>query len=141
MLQGDQGSGGKRDKSNTQVIADKSVADSIEALIGAYLISCGYIGALRFMKFLGLKVLPEDDENDADIGVFAKKNKEGCYARFWPDEANMSGAGDSEDMVSHMVSGLENFENSIHYTFNSKFYLLEALTHASYYANHISCMQ
>ena len=45
-------------KCNTQVIADKSVSDSIEALIGAYLISCGYLGALRFMKFLGLKVLP-----------------------------------------------------------------------------------
>ena len=139
---GDQGTGGKRDKCNTQVIADKSVADSIEALIGAYLISCGYIGALRFMKFLGLKVLPEDDENDADIGVFAKRNKEGCYARFWPGEANMYGADDSEDMVSRMVSGLENFENSIHYTFNSKLYLLEALTHASYYVNRVTpCYQ
>lgn len=39
-----------------QCISDKSVADSIEALIGAYLISCGYKGALNFLDFLGIKV-------------------------------------------------------------------------------------
>ena len=139
----DQGLESRRDKCNTQVIRDKSVADSMEALIGAYLICCGYIGALRFMKFLGLKVLPEDDDIDADIGKFAEKSREGCYARFWPEQANTSGAYQSQDMVSRMVSGLENFEkNSIKYTFNSKLYLVEALTHASYQANRITpCYQ
>ena len=138
-----QGLGSGRDKCNTQVIADKSVADSMEALIGAYLICCGYTGALRFMKFLGLKVLPEDDDIDADIGELAEKSREGCYARFWPEQANTSGAYQSQDMVSRMVSGLENFEkNSIKYTFNSKLYLVEALTHASYQANRITpCYQ
>ncbi|CAH3040736.1 unnamed protein product [Porites lobata] len=138
-----QGLGSGRDKCNTQVIADKSVADSMEALIGAYLICCGYTGALRFMKFLGLKVLPEDDDIDEDIGELAEKSREGCYARFWPEQANTSGAYQSQDMVSRMVSGLENFEkNSIKYTFNSKLYLVEALTHASYQANRITpCYQ
>ena len=139
----DQGLGSRRDKCNTQVIRDKSVADSMEALIGAYLICCGYTGALRFMKFLGLKVLPEDDDIDADIGKLAEKSREGCYARFWPEQANTSGAYQSQDMVSRMVSGLENFEkNSIKYTFNSKLYLVEALTHASYQANRVTpCYQ
>ena len=139
----DQGLGSRRDKCNTQVIADKSVADSMEALIGAYLICCGYTGALRFMKFLGLKVLPEDDDIDADIGELAEKSREGCYARFWPEQANTSGAYESQDMVSRMVSGLENFEkNSLKYTFNSRLYLVEALTHASYQANRITpCYQ
>ena len=138
-----QGLGSRRDMCNTQVIADKSVADSMEALIGAYLICCGYTGALRFMKFLGLKVLPEDDDIDADIGEFAEKSREGCYARFWPEQANTSGAYQSHDMVSRMVSGLENFEkNSLKYTFNSRLYLVEALTHASYQANRITpCYQ
>ena len=104
-----QGLGSGRDKCNTQVIADKSVADSMEALIGAYLICCGYTGALRFMKFLGLKVLPEDDDIDADIGELAEKSREGCYARFWPEQANKPGAYQSQDMVAKMVSGLENF--------------------------------
>ena len=137
---GSQDSGANTSKGNTQVIADKSVADSIEALIGAYLISCGYLGALRFMKFLGLKVLPEDDGND-DLSK-AEKSKPGCYTRFWSRGANTTGASNSVDMVSRMVSGLENFENSIHYTFRSKLYLLEALTHASYHANRVTpCYQ
>ena len=66
-----------------------------------------------------------------------------CYARFSPEQANTSGTYQSHDMVSRMVSGLENFEkNSIKYTFNSKLYLVEALTHASYQANRITpCYQ
>ena len=102
-----QGLGSRRDKCNTQVIADKSVADSMEALIGAYLICCGYTGALRFMKFLGLKVLPSDEK--ADICELAKNRRKGCYAVFWPQEENNSGANQSQhirDMPSRMVSGL-----------------------------------
>ena len=129
-------------KYNAQVIADKSVADSIEALIGAYLISCGYLGALRFMKFLGLKVLPEYGDDD-DLGRYAENCKAGCYARFWSCKSDETVARDSEDMVSRMVSGLENFErDSIRYTFRSKLYLLEALTHSSYHANRVTpCYQ
>jgi len=41
-----------------QAISDKSVADSIEALIGAYLLTYGAAGAVRFMRWLGLEVLP-----------------------------------------------------------------------------------
>ena len=139
----DQRLGSRRDKCYTQVIADKSVADSMEALIGAYLICCGYTGALRFMKFLGLKVLPEDVDIDADIGENAENNGEGCYARFWPEQPNTSGADQSQEMVSRMVSGLENFEkNSLKYSFNFKLYLVEALTHASYQGNRVTpCYQ
>ncbi|KAF2366634.1 Ribonuclease III domain [Trinorchestia longiramus] len=39
-------------------IPDKSIADSVEALIGAYLTTCGPKGALLFMSWLGIKVLP-----------------------------------------------------------------------------------
>ena len=138
----EQGFGSRQDKCNTQVISDKSVADSMEALIGAHLICCGYTGALRFMKFLGLKVLPTDDGINADIGKLAEKRREGCYARFWPEQANKPGAPQSQDMVARMVSGLENFEHSIKYTFNSKLYLVEALTHASYHPNRVTpCYQ
>ena len=139
----DQGLGSRRDKAKTQEIADKSVADSMEALIGAYLICCGYTGALRFMKFLGLKVLPGDDK--ADICELAKNRRKGCYAEFWPQKENNSGANQSQgirDMPSRMVSRLGNFENSIKYNFNSKSYLVEALTHASYQGNRITpCYQ
>ncbi|XP_049884013.1 endoribonuclease Dicer [Pectinophora gossypiella] len=39
-------------------IPDKSIADCVEALIGAYLLECGPRGALLFMAWLGLRVLP-----------------------------------------------------------------------------------
>ena len=34
----------------------------VQALIGAYLISCGPRGALLFMTWLGVEVLPKDDQ-------------------------------------------------------------------------------
>ena len=127
-----------RQKCNTQMIADKSIADSIEGLIGAYLISCGYLGALRFMKFLGLKVLPEVDVK-VDIDPRAENSKSGCYARFWPDQTKMTAAQGKGDMDFRLTSGLENFENkSISYNFQHKLYLVEALTHASYHENRVT---
>ena len=127
-----------RQKCNTQMIADKSIADSIEGLIGAYLISCGYLGALRFMKFLGLKVLPEIDSNDGN-DLQAENSKSGCYARFWPDQTKITAAQGKGDMVFRLTSGLENFENeSISYNFQQKLYLVEALTHASYHENRVT---
>ena len=130
-------------KPDIQVIADKSIADSMEALIGAYLISCGYVGALRFLKFLGLKVLPDDADQDT-IEISLAKSKAGRYAPFWEQpESNMRGAGDNAAMAARLESGLENFEhNSIRYRFRSKLYLVEALTHASYHPNRVTpCYQ
>ncbi|VVC87643.1 unnamed protein product, partial [Leptidea sinapis] len=37
---------------------NKSIADCVEALIGAYLLECGPRGALLFMSWLGIRVLP-----------------------------------------------------------------------------------
>ncbi|KAK2567376.1 Endoribonuclease Dicer [Acropora cervicornis] len=130
-------------KPDIQVIADKSIADSMEALIGAYLVSCGYVGALRFLKFLGLKVLP-DDADQRTIEISLAQSEAGCYAPFWEQpKSNMTGAGDNAAMAARLESGLENFEeNSIGYRFRSKLYLVEALTHASYHPNRItSCYQ
>jgi len=41
-------------------IPNKSIADCVEALIGTYLISSGSQGAIQFMDWLGLKVLPKE---------------------------------------------------------------------------------
>ena len=127
-----------RQKCNTQMIADKSIADSIEGLIGAYLIDCGYLGALRFMNFLGLEVLPEVEAN-GNIDSQVEKWKSGCYARFWPGQKKITAAQGKGDMVFRLTSGLENFENeSISYNFQQKLYLVEALSHASYHENRVT---
>lgn len=44
-------------------IPDKSIADCVEALIGAYLVACGPRGALLFMSWLGIKVLPKQTKS------------------------------------------------------------------------------
>ncbi|KHJ81868.1 RNase3 domain protein, partial [Oesophagostomum dentatum] len=43
-----------------QYISDKSIADAIEALIGAHLLTLGPRPTLKVMKWLGLKVLTDD---------------------------------------------------------------------------------
>ena len=47
-------------------IPDKSIADCVEALIGAYLIACGPRGALLFMSWLGIQVLPDGDRLEVE---------------------------------------------------------------------------
>ncbi|VDO75067.1 unnamed protein product [Haemonchus placei] len=46
-----------------QYISDKSIADAIEALIGAHLLTLGPRPTLKVMKWLGLKVLTDDVES------------------------------------------------------------------------------
>ena len=50
-----------------QQIPDKSIADSMEALIGAHFIHCGYIGALRFMNWLGVDVFHDEHPGDQQL--------------------------------------------------------------------------
>ena len=45
-------------------LPDKSIADCVESLIGCYLTCCGKKVALRFMSWLGLRVLPQTKLND-----------------------------------------------------------------------------
>lgn len=40
--------------------------------------------------------------------------------------------------LNHLISGFENFERKINYTFQNKAYLLQAFTHASYHYNTIT---
>lgn len=45
---------------------------------------------------------------------------------------------DAELTLNHLISGFENFERKISYTFQNKAYLLQAFTHASYHYNTIT---
>lgn len=47
------------DRRTQHLISDKSIADAVEALIGAYLIASGPKAALRFMAWLGIKIFPK----------------------------------------------------------------------------------
>lgn len=147
-----------------QCIADKSIADCVEALLGCYLTSCGERAAQLFLCSLGLKVLP--------VVRRAEREKGPCPARGSPRGQHKSLAGgraaasvpgarapackdleygclkipprcmfdhpDADKTLNHLISGFENFEKKINYRFKNKAYLLQAFTHASYHYNTIT---
>ncbi|KAK2825831.1 hypothetical protein Q5P01_020045 [Channa striata] len=127
-----------------QCIADKSIADCVEALLGCYLTSCGERAAQMFLCSLGLKVLPL--ERGALTGAVVQNSQttasDMCYGWLKIPPRCMLDHPDAERTLNHLISGFENFEKKINYTFQNKAYLLQAFTHASYHYNTITdCYQ
>ncbi|XP_056281809.1 endoribonuclease Dicer [Pseudoliparis swirei] len=120
-----------------QCIADKSIADCVEALLGCYLTSCGERAAQMFLCSLGLKVLPL--ERGALLEAAAVDL---CYGWLKIPPRGLLDHPDAERTLTLLISGFENFESKINYTFQNKAYLLQAFTHASYHYNTITdCYQ
>nr|CAH7717562.1 unnamed protein product [Callosobruchus chinensis] len=110
-------------------IPDKSIADCVEAVIGAYLIECGPRGALLFMAWLGIRVLPRLE--DGTYGEIAL-----------PKSPLLRHVPDPEGELEKLLDGYDEFERHIGYKFNDRAYLLQALTHASYSPNKLTdCYQ
>nr|AHN52395.1 ribonuclease type III dicer1-b [Anser cygnoides] len=151
-----------------QCIADKSIADCVEALLGCYLTSCGERAAQLFLCSLGLKVLPVIKKTDWESTLCATgENCNSEQKNLSPNSLSASVANsepslykdleygclkipprcmfdhpDAEKTLNHLISGFENFEKKINYSFKNKAYLLQAFTHASYHYNTITdCYQ
>ncbi|CAG0883281.1 unnamed protein product [Darwinula stevensoni] len=134
-------------------IPDKSVADCVEALIGAYLITCGQRGALLLMAWLGLRVLPLKDEEfpKADVltslqpcpRIAGKNDSSPNYGFLKPPQSPfLAYTMDPVAQLSELLEGYEEFEELIGYKFQDRSYLLQAFTHASYYPNQVTdCYQ
>lgn len=117
-------------------IPDKSIADCVEALIGAYLVSCGSRGALLFMSWLGLRVLPLN-KNESDSNSCEK------YGYLNPPPSPILTRDPKSNLkLEKLLAGYSAFEEKIGYSFNDKSCLLQAFTHASYYYNTLTdCYQ
>ncbi|XP_041927934.1 LOW QUALITY PROTEIN: endoribonuclease Dicer [Alosa sapidissima] len=129
-----------------QCIADKSIADCVEALLGCYLTSCGERAAQMFLCSLGLKVLPDAKAGELVVARVAHGNGQSLgepqYGWLQIPPRCMFDHPDAERTLVHLISGFENFEAKINYTFQNKAYLLQAFTHASYHYNTITdCYQ
>lgn len=114
-----------------QCIADKSIADCVEALLGCYLTSCGERAAQLFLCSLGLKVLPAEKQSSGGSAELQ-------YGWLKIPPRCMFDHPDAERTLNHLISGFENFEKKINYMFKNKAYLLQAFTHASYHYNTIT---
>ncbi|XP_076355471.1 endoribonuclease Dicer-like isoform X2 [Tachypleus tridentatus] len=117
-----------------QSISDKNIADGVEALIGAYLLSCGPHATLHFMSWLGLHVLPKDQDDTNPIPK---------YGMFEPLKSPLLiHVPCKNEMLLKLTNGFGNFEEKTGYFFKDKAYLLQAFTHASYHYNKITdCYQ
>eukprot|EP00061_Rhincodon_typus_P017510 g46225.t1 len=144
-----------------QCIADKSIADCVEALLGCYLTSCGERAAQLFLCSLGLKVLPAEEklvnkkippkeqssfdlnsqtvtETPPSSTLKSLSCKDLEYGHLQIPPRCMFDHPDADRTLGHLISGYENFEKRINYRFKNKAYLLQAFTHASYHYNTIT---
>lgn len=135
-------------------IPDKSIADCVEALIGANLIECGPRGALLFMAWLGIRVLPwketRYDENNryripGSTNPFVRDGeKYQTVYGYWaaPKSPLLHYAPSPYETLELLLDGYSDFEAHIGYYFNDRSYLLQAMTHASYSQNRLTdCYQ
>ncbi|XP_063705227.1 endoribonuclease Dcr-1 [Culicoides brevitarsis] len=121
-------------------IPDKSIADCVEALIGAYLIECGPKGALLFMAWLGIRVLPmrKSLENVKKTRKFEEMYDD------WkiPRSPLLHFSPHVDESLDCLLDGYEKFEEAIGYKFRDRSYLLQAMTHASFSPNRLTdCYQ
>ena len=120
----------------SQIISDKCLADSVEALIGAYLEFGGCEVALRVMKWLEIDCYSEKEigESKSHYSNFAKppsdliKPSNHNHRRFL-------------DKLYHRGTFYQ-LEEKIHYNFQDKSHLVQAFTHMSYFHNrYTECYQ
>lgn len=132
-------------------IPDKSIADCVEALIGAYLIDCGPRGALLFMAWLGIRVLPVQKVNTLEKRIPGStrafedngESKQMIYG-YWraPKTPLIRCIPDSDESLEILLDGFDKFEEELNYKFKDRSYLLQAMTHASYTPNRLTdCYQ
>lgn len=134
-------------------IPDKSVADCVEALIGAYLIECGLRGALLFMAWLGIRVLPSyeiiyEPTSERICGSTEPFVRDGvkyqtCYGHWTaPKSPLLLHSPNPHETLEQLLDGYCVFEDIIGYQFQDRSYLLQAMTHASYTPNRLTdCYQ
>lgn len=142
-------------------IPDKSIADCVEALIGAYLTASGSRAALLFMQWLGLRVIPptydlakdledvggaRDDEIWRWLGTPASPliasapsydDKASSELRH-PSSEELKQAALDELNQLYRENNMDKFEQDIQYVFKDKAYLVQAFTHNSYNKNHVT---
>lgn len=106
-----------------QSIADKSIADSVEALVAVYLLECGSTAAQRLLCTLGIPVLRKPKEQNP-----LKPTWRMLHAPKLKNEII------TDAMIDQIYKRhkLESLEKRLNYKFKNRYLLISALTHASY---------
>ncbi|CAF1172745.1 unnamed protein product [Adineta ricciae] len=113
-----------------QTVKRKAFADMMESFMGAFLLSTDYSTTIQFMLWLGLDVVPLD------------KNK---HLMSTPSIiCSYINSNESKHVIEKFYTeqAFSSVENTIHYTFRDKAYLIAAFTHPSSFGNRLtSCYE
>ena len=150
-------------------VADKGVADCVEAMIGAYIIAGGIEAGWKFLQFLGLKLgnpRMEVDNGDASV-VMRTPSQESCMSVDMdlssclsvpilvqnslhifqeycqpPPSALLQQGEHSDALIIKMTSTCTSLCEKLDWDFQDRALLLQALTHPSYIKNRVTdCYQ
>ncbi|KAI3386226.1 hypothetical protein SNEBB_000633 [Seison nebaliae] len=120
------------DMINEHYLSDKSIADCVEAIIGASLIELGMKKTLKVMKWFGLNFdfneIQIEDDSQKNIYVKLNESPIELYSsteQFIPDILSAS------RLFEEQLKNIHLFENRLSYRFNNKSLLIEAFTHSS----------
>ncbi|CAG0888116.1 unnamed protein product [Cyprideis torosa] len=114
-----------------QQLHPKNIADTVEALIGAYLTSCGHDKALAFMRQIGIEVIPTSTQiRSSSAHFYGMLNCEDF--RTAPEDFRTT---------SWKEQGFEELEETLGYQFGDGRYLLQALTHKSFVERQTESME
>ena len=124
------------------VIRDKSIADSVESLIGAFYEHSGVTGALEVMKWFEIDCfhasLSKEEEGAADAQNTHRNASE--YADFPKPASGLiqdAPQNRNQSYVKQIYNGrrFKSIEDQIKYKFKDESYLIQAFTHMSFYQN------
>ncbi|CAB3384990.1 Hypothetical predicted protein [Cloeon dipterum] len=105
--------------------ADKMLADTVEALIGAYVECCGYVAAADLLAWFD--IIPATLKSLMTKPPVFTYNKE-C----------LDHGVELSSEIDHLIPNKKRLEEVLGYKFQNPGYLLEALTHGSYMSNQIT---
>ena len=115
-----------------QNVSDKSIADAVEAMIGTYLVTNGMQGALKVMKWIGIQV-PHSGCNSA--------THRRCFDIDVPSPLLVD-VSNCDEILDKLLTDYDAFEQRINYKFRNRYYLLQAMSHASFISNPLTtCYQ
>lgn len=136
-----------------QKVADKGVADCVEALIGAYVVAGGIEAGLKFLQWLGLKLetpckSPKRPKIVGDempsmplfFNPLLLQNSSAVFTAYCsPPPPSVLQGGDNVDQgIMKMTSTCHILMEKLQWTFQDRALLLQALTHPSYIKNRIT---
>ena len=129
------------DQITSQMIADKRLADCVEALIGAYILSGGIVAGLRFLEWLGFfknqhssksNTISSNSLPSNPLDILLTSSVLDDYLKS-PDRKRQPAGGEE---AKKLCAGLQKFDNL--WSFQDKYILVEAMTHISYTYNRVT---